>query len=136
MCDTTGGYTDRDLDEARRAAGDLGRRAAFAPSFGEQDPARAFLYREVQNLTFRDGAGGAPSSTERPDIQRLVRHSVPTLFIVGEEDSLVPPAVIEAMHRKIPGSQFVNVPGAGHSVYWEKPGEFNRIVMEFLGRHT
>ena len=47
-----------------------------------------------------------------------------------------PAAAHAAMHRKMPGSEFALVPRAGHSVYYEKPALFNRLVIEFLKRHT
>jgi pimeloyl-ACP methyl ester carboxylesterase len=40
------------------------------------------------------------------------------------------------MHRKVPGSEFAKVPGAGHSVYFEKPEEYNRLVLAFLEKHA
>jgi 3-oxoadipate enol-lactonase len=55
---------------------------------------------------------------------------------VGEQDQLIPPAAIEAMHKQMPGSELVKVPGAGHSVYFEKAAEYNRLVGDFLSRHT
>jgi pimeloyl-ACP methyl ester carboxylesterase len=36
----------------------------------------------------------------------------------------------------MPGSELVKVPGAGHSVYFEKPAEYNRLVSDFLARHA
>jgi pimeloyl-ACP methyl ester carboxylesterase len=36
------------------------------------------------------------------------------------------------MARRIPHAKFVKVPGAGHSVYFERADEFNRIVTGFL----
>lgn len=120
----------------RQAAGDLGPRSAFAPVFRDKAPTGAFLYREIQTLTERDEDAPPPRPTPVPDIQRVVAHDVPTLFIVGEEDSIVAPEVIDAMHRTMPGSQLVKVPGAGHSVYFEMPEEFNRIVSEFLQQHV
>jgi len=36
------------------------------------------------------------------------------------------------MSRRIPHSRFVKVPGAGHSAYFEKPEDFNRLVADFL----
>jgi pimeloyl-ACP methyl ester carboxylesterase len=39
---------------------------------------------------------------------------------------------MEMMSRKIPHSRFVKIPGAGHSAYFEKPDDFNRIVAGFL----
>ena len=58
------------------------------------------------------------------------------MLVVGEEDSLVPPSVMEVMARRIPQARFVKVPGAGHSVYFEKPADYNRLVLEFLGKHV
>jgi hypothetical protein len=49
---------------------------------------------------------------------------------------LIAPAIIEAMHKKMPGSQFAKVPGAGHSVYFEKPEEYERLVLAFLQQHA
>lgn len=57
-------------------------------------------------------------------------------MIVGEPNQLIDPSIIEAMHKKMPGSQFVRVPGTGHSVYFEKPEEYNRLVLEFLEQHA
>jgi pimeloyl-ACP methyl ester carboxylesterase len=34
--------------------------------------------------------------------------------------------------RKIPHARFVTVPQAGHSLYFEQPEDFNRIVADFL----
>jgi len=40
---------------------------------------------------------------------------------------------VEAVHRKVPGSRFVRVAGAGHSTYFERPDLFNKEVGAFLG---
>ena len=36
---------------------------------------------------------------------------------------------------RIKGAQFVVVPDAGHSVWWEAPGNFNRTVLTFIAKH-
>ena len=134
LCDTTGGYTDPTIERLRRQQST--ERSPFAPSFVERYPERAFLYREIQRLTLdreeRDGVGVEVTPTE---IQPVIEHEIPTLLIVGEEDTLVAPAVLEVMHDKIPHSEFAVVPEAGHSVYYERPDMFNRLAMEFLKRH-
>lgn len=140
MSDTTGGYTNPEIAEIRRksapAPASIDR--AFAPDFSKREPARAFLYREINALTAAANpappaaAGAANRST---DIAPVLAKKIPVLFIVGEQDQLIPPPIIEAMHKKMTGSQLVKVPGAGHSVYWEKPDDYNRIVMDFLQRH-
>ena len=146
MSDTTGGYSDPDIERLRNTgstrtqADPLGR--AFAPGFSKRDPARAFLYREISAITqaYQNApaaaAPAAASASPGTNIRPLLDKKVPVLFIVGEEDQLVSPSIIEAMHRKMPGSAFVKVLGAGHSVYWEKPEEYNRIVSDFLQRHA
>jgi pimeloyl-ACP methyl ester carboxylesterase len=35
----------------------------------------------------------------------------------------------------IPGAEFNLIPEAAHSINWEQPETFNRIVLEFIGRH-
>jgi pimeloyl-ACP methyl ester carboxylesterase len=62
----------------------------------------------------------------------IVERRIPTMLIVGEEDVLTPPALMELMYRRLPHARFVRVPGAGHSVYFERPDEFNRILDGFL----
>jgi pimeloyl-ACP methyl ester carboxylesterase len=39
---------------------------------------------------------------------------------------------MEMMAQRIPQARFVKVPGAGHSAYFEKPADFNRILGDFL----
>jgi pimeloyl-ACP methyl ester carboxylesterase len=81
-------------------------------------------------------AAATPSPGPSTDIKPVLTRKVPVLFIVGEQDQLIPPAAIEAMHKEMPGSELVKVPGAGHSVYFERPTEYNRLVGDFLARHA
>ena len=57
----------------------------------------------------------------------------PVLFIKGENS-----AYIQDKHRPIiadlfPGAEFQVIEGAGHWLHAEKPEEFNRLVIDFLG---
>ena len=36
--------------------------------------------------------------------------------------------------RGTPGAQLVVMPDAGHSAPWERPEDFNRAVLGFIGR--
>jgi len=54
------------------------------------------------------------------------------MFVVGRDDILIPPDVVAAMHQLIPGSQFLEVPDCGHSVYFEDPKTFNEAIIGFL----
>ena len=57
---------------------------------------------------------------------------VPTLVIHGELDERSPLAVGRELHKKIPGSQFVVLPGVGHLSNIEAAGAFNQAVRTFL----
>ena len=65
-------------------------------------------------------------------VDAIVEHQIPALFIVGEEDSLMPAHLIERVAQRLPGSRVVKIPAAAHSAYYEKPDEFNHIVLNFL----
>lgn len=58
--------------------------------------------------------------------------NVPTLVIIGENDSVVPPEIQHELAGKIPNARLAIIPNAGHAVIGEKPVEFNRIICNFL----
>jgi len=57
---------------------------------------------------------------------------VPTLIVVGAEDTITPPAMSEKMHAAIAGSQLVIMPAVGHLSSVEDPAAFNETVSNFL----
>lgn len=71
----------------------------------------------------------------RPDSTPLLGSiRVPTLILVGEEDTLTPPAESEAMAKAIAGSKLVKIPRAGHLANLEQPAAFTRALEDFLAR--
>jgi len=73
---------------------------------------------------------GAALRRDQTDLLPLIK--VPTLVVVGSEDVIAPPSVAEAMREKIEGSRLVRIEGAGHVSNVERPGEFNRALVDFL----
>jgi pimeloyl-ACP methyl ester carboxylesterase len=70
----------------------------------------------------------------RPDsFETLKAVTVPTLVVVGEEDTLSPPADAAAMAEAVPGARLVTIPASGHLTAVEAPEEFNAAVADFLG---
>ena len=59
---------------------------------------------------------------------------MPACFIAGEEDAKYRREA-QAMAASVPDGRAVLVPEAGHAVHLERPDEFARIVVEFLGAH-
>jgi pimeloyl-ACP methyl ester carboxylesterase len=43
--------------------------------------------------------------------------------------------VMRLFAARIGNSEFLVVPEAGHSTYWEQPEVFNRAVLNFIGKH-
>jgi 3-oxoadipate enol-lactonase len=54
----------------------------------------------------------------------------PVLFLVGEKDAPAP--AMRKLSEKLPGSRYVELPGAGHISNMDRPVEFTRAVREFL----
>ncbi|HWM81505.1 MAG TPA: 3-oxoadipate enol-lactonase [Pseudolabrys sp.] len=59
------------------------------------------------------------------------RIAVPTLVIVGAQDPATTPAVGEALHKQIKGSQIASIDGA-HIANLEQPDIYTRTVLDFL----
>lgn len=61
-------------------------------------------------------------------VQDLAATQLPVLFVVGSEDILFPPDLVEAVQQHLPMSQLQVIPDAGHSAHFEAPQVFNEIV--------
>jgi pimeloyl-ACP methyl ester carboxylesterase len=128
-------------DDAPRIANDLERRdilVAHGERMALEQPAAAVLYRQISQLT---PAGFKAEVRERIVRMRtrapalLADWPVPVLFLTGEEDCLFPSVAGPAFAALAPRGRAVQVPRAGHSVYFERAAEFNRIVDEFHSAH-
>ncbi|KPL83972.1 hypothetical protein SE15_01860 [Thermanaerothrix daxensis] len=65
-------------------------------------------------------------------LERLGEISVPTLFIHGEHDPLVPLAAAREAHQRLPGSRLAIIPRCGHWPQREEPVTFCRVLGMFL----
>jgi 3-oxoadipate enol-lactonase len=75
--------------------------------------------------------GGAAALADH-DFRSAVR-SVrrPILFLAGEKDGTTP-AAMRQMQSELPGSRYIEMPGAGHISNLDQPDIFNRSVDDFL----
>ncbi len=62
---------------------------------------------------------------------RLSKHTIPTLAIVGEEDRKYV-GIAEAMHEACPFIAVKIVPGCGHNVHFENPDGYTNALRDFL----
>jgi pimeloyl-ACP methyl ester carboxylesterase len=67
-----------------------------------------------------------------PAIERLQEISVPTLIIVGENDSQDFHRIATILDKKIQNSKSIIIKGAGHIPQISNPSEFNEAVLSFL----
>jgi pimeloyl-ACP methyl ester carboxylesterase len=140
LCDTTGGIDDpevaremKSLSQATQGRLAIVLQRAYSTEFPKREPARCFLYQQISGLNVNVPPNLLAKLTAmRHPVEPLVQNHIPTMLLVGEEDVLIPAQTMELMARRIAHARLVKVPGAGHSVYFERPDQFNRIVMEFL----
>lgn len=69
---------------------------------------------------------------EPPAWGRLREIAVPTLIVVGGDDSFLLHRYADQLEREIAGARRVMIPGTHHMPNMEKPEEFNPIVLDFL----
>jgi len=98
---------------------------------------REAVVEQVRSLVMASSsdaiAGAIRALMTRPDSTPLLASiHVPTLIIVGEEDTVTPPAASEELHRAIGGSELVRIAGAGHLSNLEQPESFNASLATFL----
>ena len=65
---------------------------------------------------------------------QLVEIRVPTLLVAGSDDRVAPAAAMERMAQKIPGAEYVVLPGCGHLGPMDQPDPFNEALADFLER--
>jgi pimeloyl-ACP methyl ester carboxylesterase len=113
-------------------------------AFLELSPSYRFANPEgVARWSEFESKNRAPEAVRGPDqpfrnqvtLSLLETIKIPTLVIAGDADLYAPPALLRRVAERIHGAQFVSIPEAGHSVWWEAPDEFNRTVLGFIAKH-
>ncbi|XP_077181992.1 protein ABHD14A isoform X3 [Paroedura picta] len=74
----------------------------------------------------------APVGTKDFTIQQYQKVQTPTLIIYGEHDTALGIQSLQSL-QQIPKSRVVILPGAGHACYLDKPQEFHKALLNFLG---
>jgi 2-succinyl-6-hydroxy-2,4-cyclohexadiene-1-carboxylate synthase len=74
---------------------------------------------------------GAGTGVQPPLHDRLPSLRLPILLLAGELDAKFS-AIARSMAQALPQARLCIVPGAGHTIHLERPGEFDRLVGEFI----
>lgn len=138
---TTGGFDEPELRTFREHAA--------IPAIERPAPA---VYREVsagyrgsnpdgtQQWIERERSARQPGAPDQPvsapnTYAKLGRITAPLLVVAGGADLISPPELMRTWARHAPPHEFAIIAESGHSLSYEQPDEFNRIVLEFLGVH-
>jgi 3-oxoadipate enol-lactonase len=106
----------------------------FAPMTFERKLELVATVREVVESTSPAGIAAAQRGmAARPDVTAMLPHIiVPTLVLVGEHDSISPPAEMKEIADAIPGAEYVVIPRAGHMTTMEEPEAVNAALARFV----
>lgn len=101
----------------------------------EQPEIEPLVRRLIKQQSSDAIRGAIQRMMERPDSEPVVRQiAVPTLVIVGDEDTLTPPEESRRIASLVPSAELVVIPRAGHLSNLEQPERFNDALSGLLGR--
>jgi 3-oxoadipate enol-lactonase len=105
-----------------------------APSAFEKKPAVVTALRRVVESTSPAAIAAAQRGlAARPDMTSfLPQINVRTLFIVGDQDVISPPAEMQAIAGAIPNAEFIVIPNSGHMTTMEQPESVNEALTRFI----
>lgn len=79
----------------------------------------------------RRWVGVGVSLPDVPNLSPLLQ--TPTLILYGDRDTHLGPQALQSL-RHLPRHRVAVLPGAGHACYLDKPGDFHRALLGFLGQ--
>ena len=100
--------------------------------FQTERPEMTFLFRQMGTFNAAKMADLRNLTAGGPTLNQVAGAGVPICFLAGEGDAVLSPATVRRAHELLPGSVLDVVPGAPHSMYWERPDLFNAALERFL----
>jgi 3-oxoadipate enol-lactonase len=104
---------------------------------GMSDPGGLMLAAQVMATvppdTYRKAVAMLTTFDRRAQLAEI---HVPTLVMSGSDDTVAPPRMMERMAQKIPGAEYVCLPGCGHLGPMDQPDAFNAGLLTFLERNA
>ena len=113
----------------------------IASDFFDRELVEHFQARYIVQMQYKGFRRGILSSIRNglidpvPEIYECIsKMDKPVLLFWGRNDPTVPFAHNEPLRAAIPNIEFHVVENCGHTPHYEKPDEFNPILLEFLRR--
>ena len=144
LCNTRAGA---DADEGRQARNDNIRllHEDGVPALWDRMEPKLFsrnaprdVVLDAREIALEQGttrlAAALAAMRDRPDSTELLPEiDVPALIVVGDEDEVIPASESEAMAQALPRARLERISSVGHLAPLERPDEFNRLLVSFLG---
>ena len=109
----------------------------LAGTFGEMPDPETFAEMYAQTcLMPTDAVADMIEDMARQDYREVAKSiDLPTLLLyAGAKNVTLPTPVGDWMHENIKGSELVMFDDSGHSLFWEEPDKFNKVVAEFASK--
>ena len=84
--------------------------------------------------TFLGNIGNMWATEPNYTAEQLGAIATPFLILDGEEEEAIDIDHAREMAALIPGAELHLIPGTGHFALWEKPTEFNQIILDYLAQ--
>ena len=105
-----------------------------APSYRGANLDGTARWIEINAHSRQPGAPNQPLHTPNT-LAKIAAIPAPTLVIAADADLLAPPALMRIWAAHMQNHEWAVMADAGHAMAWEQPETFNKIVLDFLGRH-
>src|SRR5215468_3668389 len=104
----------------------------FPPEVMKANPPHLDKVRQMIRTTPVNGfVGCAAALADHNYAAAVATVTQPVLFLVGEKDGVTPVAM-RKLCTALPGSRYVELPGAGHISNMDAPKAFTEVVRDFL----
>jgi 4,5:9,10-diseco-3-hydroxy-5,9,17-trioxoandrosta-1(10),2-diene-4-oate hydrolase len=98
-------------------------------NFFSQPGFQKFLLKIVRSII---NVAGAREEVLAPLMDNLYKITQPALIIWGEKDRVLPLKHAYRGKEKLPNAELKIIEGCGHIPFFERPEEFNKLILEFL----
>jgi len=117
--------------EGTRVTVEGARERWFTPAFRDSERARSIL-ADLAGIPAEGYAACCEAVGAFAFADRLHEIHAPVLVVVGREDVMTPPGVVETLRSGIAGSECVEIPGAAHLASVEQPDAFTAAVLRHV----
>jgi len=100
-------------------------------------PELTFVYEQINNLTpysYKEIIRKNIRANRIKSPELLKQLNIPFLFLTGENDVSFPPMGAIALKSIMKNAEVISFKNTGHSVYFERPIDFNIAVDKFLSK--